>query len=190
MVAGALSRRDFLRFPAFTPFPACIDSQNNHWLLAAAYDICTVRLDWKRVGPARRSVGFNRLTNHNLTNLCHSIGVCARLPHWAANGMCSSVLSARNCSKNAANGKMATASLACAKPSRKRNLLTRKSERGTRKNGAPMPPVSFPRSFVFVFRHFASFKMFGTIKATIRQPKALAWSLVFHFPVPRSALRV
>ena len=177
MVAGALSRH--------------IDSQNKHWLLPVPYDICTVRLDWKRVGPARWPVDFNHLTSHYLTNLCHSIVVCARLPRWAANGMCSSVLSARNCSRNAANGKTATASPACAKPSRKRDL-TRNAELGTRKKTAALC-----RRFLFRVRLFlyfcvshSNFQMSGTIKVAMRKTEALFELSVLCFRVPRSALRV
>src|SRR5688572_12753916 len=55
----------------------------------------------------------------NGTNLCHSIVVCARRPRWAVKRMCSSGMSASNFSRNAVNGRKATASRVCARPSRR-----------------------------------------------------------------------
>src|SRR6266567_1749944 len=67
----------------------------------------------------RSDSGAGWKTNRNELEfeLCHSIEVCARLPRWVANGMCSSALSGLNCSRNAANGNRATGSPAFARPS-------------------------------------------------------------------------
>src|SRR5260370_30863614 len=62
------------------------------------------------------SFRFLRGGNENL--LCHSIAVCAPLARWVANATCTNALSGWACSRNAANGKRATASPASARPSR------------------------------------------------------------------------
>src|ERR1039458_4153181 len=62
--------------------------------------------------------------NSTERNLCHSIAVCARRPPSVASAMSSSASSAPNSSRNAASGRMATASRVCARRSRKCNSFT------------------------------------------------------------------
>jgi hypothetical protein len=77
----------------------------------------------------RKRAGFGSTSKFDFRILCHSIAVCAPSPRWAENGTCSSALSASGFSRNAASGRKATASPACARRSRRREDFSRRPRR-------------------------------------------------------------
>ena len=107
--AGADSGKDWPRGQAKTAQQK--RHENKGWQAGADVLQTPSAFNWSGLNVSNQELEFK---------LCHSIGVCARRPLWAANETCSSAMSASSCSRNAASGRRATASPACAKPRRTR----------------------------------------------------------------------
>ena len=123
-------------------------ARDNGWQLGPGVLQTSSAFNWSGLNVSNQELEFE---------LCHSIGVCARRPLWAANEMCSSALSALSCSASAVSGRWETASLACARPRRTPRPM-RNAECGVR-NEQPRTTVSIPHSAVrtprTAFRWFA-----------------------------------
>src|ERR1035441_6688821 len=96
--------------------------ENNDWQMGAGVLQPPSAFDWSGLNVSNQELEFE---------LCHSIGVCARRPLWAANETSSSALSALSCSASAASGRRETALPACAKPRKTRRPM-RSEECGVR----------------------------------------------------------
>ena len=105
--------------PETCTFPSPCPHNTDVHISALSEQIKRCQFAFRAVTYSVRSdsgAGWKANRNELEFELCHSIVVCARLPRWVANGMCSSALSGLNCSRNAANGNRATGSPAFARP--------------------------------------------------------------------------